>query len=86
MLSMAEQWISIFAFRYALGSDTTAPLIIDEYIRNHITEYHISYLELFDKEISEFLKNYPECILHRGTWIDLRDNIRKELKMKKELL
>lgn len=80
MLSTAEQWISIFAFRYALGGGTAAPLIIDEYIRKHIMEYHISYLELFDKEISEFLKNYPECTLHRCTWIDLRDNIRKELK------
>lgn len=50
-----EQWIHIFAFRYAIGRRSAAPDIVCECISKNLKEYTLFNLELFAKEIADYL-------------------------------
>lgn len=76
-LDTETQWMHIFAFRYALGRQSAAPSIVAEYIGKHLPEYSLFNLQLFDREITEYLKDpYGDT----SDWIELQWKIQKELK------
>lgn len=76
-LDQNTQWMHVFAFRYALGRRTAAPDIVCEVITPLLSEYPISYLELFRKEIADYLKDPwgdTSC------WVELQNRITDEIQ------
>ncbi len=56
-MTTEEQWIHFFAFRYAIGKRSAAPDIVCECISKSLKEYTLFNLELFAKEIDDYLKD-----------------------------
>ena len=71
-----EQWIHIFAFRHAIGKRSAAPDIVCECISQHLKEYTLFNLELFAKEIADYLADpYGDTTC----WKELQKQISVEL-------
>lgn len=76
-LDTETQWMHIFAFRYALGRQSSAPGIVAEYIGKNLKQHTLFNLQLFDREITEYLKDpYGDT----AEWIELQGKIQEELK------
>lgn len=76
-LDTETQWMHIFAFRYALGRQSAAPGIVAEYIGKNLKQHTLFNLQLFDREITEYLKDpYGDT----SDWIELQGKIQEELK------
>lgn len=75
--TMEEQWIHVFAFRYALGGSFTASYIMCEWLSDNLQKYTLFNLQLFDKEIEDYLQDpYGDV----NCWIELQYKIKEELK------
>lgn len=76
-LNTEEQWIHVFAFRYALGRSSTAPGIVCDWLSDNLQKYTLFNLQLFDKEIEDYLQDpYGDV----DCWIELQYKIKEELK------
>lgn len=81
-LDQETQWMHIFAFRYALGRSSAAPDIVCDYITPLLPAYPLSYLELFQKEIADYLKDPwgdTSC------WIKLKSKVNEEIQRRGEV-
>ena len=76
-LDTETQWMHIFAFRYALGRQSSAPGIVAEYIGKNLKQHTLFNLQLFDREITEYLK---DPYGYTSDWIELQGKIQEELK------
>lgn len=75
-MTTEEQWIHIFAFRYAIGKRSSAPDIVCECILKNLKEYTLFNLELFAKEIDDYICDpYGDVTC----WKELKTKITVEL-------
>ena len=76
--ALVDKTILIFAFRYALGRQTSAPSIVIEAIQDNIDIFVRWEIEMMIKEIDECRDYGMEC--DRIQWLGFRDWLTKRLE------
>lgn len=75
---MVDRDIMIYAFRYALGRQSFAPVTVVENIKHNIDKISDNDLKLYIKEIKEF-ENYG-MEFDKAHWLSFVSYLEKELK------
>lgn len=78
-LTTEDQWIILFAFRYALGRQSAAPGIVADYIADNITKFSLFNLQLISNEIQSFLR---DPYGYTSDWVMLHKKIQEEIKVR----
>lgn len=80
-LTLKQQWVHIFAFRYALGRESTAPGIMSEVLIANMRYYNDNYLQLFIDEITDAVKlGYAGATCDVADWLKVKAAAADELK------
>ena len=80
-LTLKQQWVHIFAFRYALGRESTAPGIMSEILIANMPYYNDNYLQLFIDEITDAVKlGYAGATCDVADWLKVKAAAADELK------
>lgn len=83
-LPVKQQWLLLFAFRYALGRESTAPSIVAEALLANMPKFNDTHLRLFVEEIDEAIR-LTACgrCCDKSEWLKVRAAAEKELEKRK---
>jgi hypothetical protein len=84
-LTLKQQWVHIFAFRYALGRESTAPGIMSEILIGNMRCYNDNYLQLFIDEITDAIKlDYAGAECDKADWLKVKAAGADEIKRREK--